>query len=321
MHTHRKFVRAFSVGAVLGTLVGAFADWACASGLSLTRSGEYSLEIDIRGKPMPNWSGGALIVVESVSSAVPFSIGLFNKQGQRVATHSFWVPGAAHLTVRNFVHGTDGTVALCGSVADSRGRGAGYLGWISASDGAVRIVRTDPYGASRVAIASDGTIWTAGIEERNPDAPVFRRFDRSGKMIGAFVSQSEFRNPHSSLLSSTNVFGAIGDRIVWYSSREGELVEVSPDGVVSRIQGLFLPNNEAEGGFAITEDGEIFVSSRGRSSASISRLDRGVPAWIPVVHDDWSGQAPRPSVYLYGADGNILVGWDDSRRLKFFEMR
>lgn len=104
---------------------------------------------------------------------------------------------------------------------------------------------------------------------------------------------TEFRELPS-FMSQVNLFRAISDRAVWHSRREGELVEVSPDGEVSRIC-LALPDGESDQGFAITEDGEIFVSSQGSSSASISRLDRNLRAWVPVFRESRPGQAPRPA--------------------------
>ncbi len=295
-----------------------------AASISLVPAGQSSYEVDVGGKPMPYWNNGALAVLDLIADTAPPSVSLFDREGRKVSTRAFPIPGAVHTTVRHFIHGPDGSIALCGSVLGSEGRGTGYLGWISADGATIQIVRPAPYSVTRVAFASDGTIWTTGIEERNFSAPVFRRFDRSGEMLGAFLPGTEFRNYPSSFMSSVNVFGTIGDHAVWYSQREGELVEVSPSGEVRRTPVLALPDGEAEAGFAITEDGEIFVSSRGNSSASLSRLDRGLRAWVPVVHDNWSGQTPRPSLYLYGAEGNTLVVRDyrsPTRYLKYFTVQ
>jgi hypothetical protein len=122
-------------------------------------------------------------------------------------------------------------------------------------------------------------------------------------------------------MSQVNLFRAISDRAVWHSRREGELVEVSPDGEVSRIC-LALPDGESDQGFEITEDGEIFVSSQGSSSASISRLDRNLRAWVPVFRESRLRQALRPLLYLYGAGGDTLIARDSGgRHLKFFEIQ
>ena len=110
------------------------------------------------------------------------------------------------IVVTGFARGHDGTIAACGAAADKEGRSASYVGWISADGKNVKVVRMDRtidrYIPFLVTVASDGTIWTAGAEEIRPGAvppstPMFRQFDRTGKMIRAFVPQSELRHPGS----------------------------------------------------------------------------------------------------------------------------
>jgi hypothetical protein len=291
--------------------------------ISLIPASEATLEMSAGGKPMPSWGGGALVVVDSPGSTVPPSISLFDRQGKRMSAFVLSIPDALYTTVRDYRRGEDGTIAICGGVVDSTGRAGSYVAWTSNHGQDIQVVRTSPYIPVQVTIAADGTIWTAGIEEKprsEAETAVFRRFDRSGKTIGAYVRQSEIRE--RSAIMSLNVFGALEDRIVWYSNRAGELVEVYPDGTVNRIRDLFLPNGEGQGGFAITRDGEVFVNSRGNFSASISRLDRDRREWTPVVHQAWSGQPPFPmNIFLYGADGDELVGFEHSRHLKFLRIR
>src|SRR5262249_9005861 len=158
---------------------------------------------------------------------------------------------------------------------DNAGHASNFVGWVYPAGYEAQVVRTSPYVPMSVTVAPDGTVWTAGIEERiprpkaatslrqllKPEALVFRRFDGSGKMIGGFVPQSEIQEPIS-IWSNSGVFGSAGKGIFWYSSKEGSAIEISVDGVVTRFSGLSLTDGEREeGGVALTQDGNVFISS------------------------------------------------------------
>jgi hypothetical protein len=220
-------------------------------------------------------------------------------------------------------------VALCGAATDRVGRASPYVGWVSPK-GDIQVVRTPPYVPFRVAIASDGSIWTQGFEyiagqrgKLNPDAPVFRRFDKAGRMIGAFVPQSQIRG-QLSLTSVASLFDAIGDGVAWYSDHEQAYIQLGPAGVVSRIDHLPLPNDESINGFAITDSGGVFISSKGGTSATISKLDSVAQKWVPLQQVHFEKAPPPETQSLYGADGETLVAWDWGfpayRRLRFLKV-
>ena len=245
---------------------------------------------------------------------------------------TFSIPGSALITIRDFARATDGTIALSGSAADAGGRAASFIASISTDGQNARVVRTGAYRPFRIAFDPDGTIWTVGYEELvplpanaktmsetlDPRASVFRRFDRTGKQIGALVPQSEIKYPVS-LTSVTSVFGVVGSRIIWYSAPEGQYIELSRDGTVTNITELALPNGGRENGFGLTEAGDLFLSSIGRRDWVLYKLDPAAHAWISITQGP-IGTVSRsnPPIVLYGADANLLVAGTDAIKLQFF---
>ena len=304
----------------------------CAS-IAVAQVGTASLElksqarvaINLGGKTIPTWHGQTLFVISDDDTPNP-SITLVDRQGRVLRSIPFRIPGASRGSVFGYTGAPDSTFALTGAATDSAGRGAPFVAWVSGDSQQAHVVRTGRYFPFRVAIAPDGSIWTAGFEMSStssktpePSAPVFRHFDRSGKELGALVMQSEIDEPQS-LRSAMSVFGAYSDRIIWYSLKGRQLIELSPSGTVTKISGLALPNGGRETGFAITGKGELFVSSVGQGKWSISKLDRNRQIWVALSGGSMGNLPGSTSpITLFGADGDMLVGTSGhSDHLQFY---
>lgn len=311
---------------------GQYQNFAASPSLVLGKT--LSIQDDLADKPLPQWRDGVLVVLDS-SHGSRIGITVYDRNGQRTSNMAFAVPGATYVTVRGFSRGTDGAIALCGSLTDGDGRAGAYVGWISAAGTETQVIRTSPFVAWRVAVAADGTIWTQGSELRprapgeasrktfgeamKGDAAVFRQFSRSGKMLRAVVPQSEIVDPNA-LNTTTSVFEAVGGRIVWYSDISREYIAISPDGSVARVKDVSLPNNEKLSGSGINGQGEIFASSVNGSTWSVSRLDLGERAWTPIASGLIGDRSnPHHRLTLLGSDGEFLVaGGSDSHHLRLF---
>jgi hypothetical protein len=294
---------------------------------------ECRLEADLAGKRVPVWSGRALVVLDDSPAAAAAKISSYDRQGRQLGTVLFTIPGAQHISVRSVSRGVDGTIALCGGAVDGAGRVGSFVGWVSPDGTDTHIVRTSPYVPWRITVAADGTFWTQGSEtiprapgqtpaarladRLVPGAAVFRRFDRSGRLMAGFVPQSEIREPLA-LWPVGGVFGSAGDRVIWYSGRQ--YFEISPKGVMAAFSDLPLPDDEAENGFAITDQGELFIGSVGKHGWRISRLDPHLPAWVTVLQSPFD-ESVRRAPWLYGAEENTLVASGDNTHLKFFGIR
>jgi streptogramin lyase len=316
-------------------LMGSFSH---ASEFSLSLVSEAHLGTGLGGKRVPKWSGGTLVLLENDGVQSGATISLFDRQGQRIDSIDFTIPDASAIVVRDFARGLDGTVALCGSMKDRAGEAAAFVAWAPAGGRNVQTVRTSPYSPMQIAVAPDGTIWTQGTEARiarldgrksanmadwlNSTAAVFRRFDQSGRTTGAFVPQSEIANPES-LISVRNGFAAAEDKVVWYSSRGKEYIEISASGAVRKISDLPLPERRDATGFAVTSKGDVLVSSTNRPHQSdwrILRLDPAGKVWAEVSRASLGTVQPR-LMWLYGADGEELVAGKDWVSLTFLRIR
>ena len=296
---------------------------------------DVSTQVDLADKRLPRWRDGSMVLIDTSERA---QIGISVFVGQERSHLTFAVPGASYITVSGFNRGSDGTVALCGSLTDAEGRTGAYVGWISSAGQEAHVIRTSPFVATRVAIAADGSIWTQGSEIRprapgeaprqtlgealKGDAAVFRQFSRSGSLLRAVVPQSEIMEATALMNTVSRVFEAVGDRVVWYSSVARQHISIAADGAVVKTNDLSLPNHEELSGGAFGARGELFASSQNGATWSVSRLDLAGKSWISMANGSVSNRAApvhRPT--LLGTDGDSLVVLGrDSRHVRFFRI-
>lgn len=289
---------------------------------SLTHVEEIGMPVAVPAMQLPKWTKGGLLTVQFKDPRYPM-IWMLTRNGAR--SLPFSIPGADSTVVYDFDQSADGTIGLSGSATDADGRIAGFVAWVSPTQGNVQIVRTGLYRPAMVAIASDGSLWTVGRElnaltrfgKLLPNAGVIRHFEKSGKTLHSLVPQSTVRN--HDLTMSRNTLRASADRVVWYDVGDGRLVEISFSGTVLRDVPLELPLagrsiSEVIGdsiSFAVTDEGDCFLAtpyvdkSSKQSSQQIYALDRSRRVWNPV---SLGAQTARNQTgYIFGADGRRLV--------------
>ena len=169
---------------------------------------------------VPIWSGGAVVAIEANRSALPV-VRLFDAAGQQIAVVSVRLPGADWVSVSRAAHGVGGLIPICGSAKDSEAHVAGFLA-LAAADGKIAtLVRTEPYVATAVSVAPDGTIWTKGAEfvpiKRTPsktERGILRHFDSSGKLLAEFLPQSGLSRRE--LFLGVDQLTSTSTRVGWY---------------------------------------------------------------------------------------------------------
>lgn len=280
------------------------------------RGNPAHLNYDLANLPLPNWSGGALVVLEGDITATPV-FRLFDRQGQQMEMVPLFIPGARFIAVRGFSRGATGTIAACGAAFDGEGRGAPFLAIITQQQ--THVVRTTPYQPSRVAVAADGTVWTVGIEPRelgtneakpttmpvNANAAIIRHFSVSGALIGSFVPHSEITDAIF-IADAYNFIRAGQKQVGWYCPRERRYIEITPDGSVSDIRDIILPSGaKSVNGMAITDSGDVLLSIYpGVSSVCVLNA----ASHSCELLQDSSGLG-----HLYGADGDVVMSSGKSR--------
>jgi len=270
---------------------------------------------------VPKWSNGAVVDVQNDNSSNPL-IWVLDRQGQRNV--SFTIADAKSIAIYDWDRGLEGMIALSGSAVDREGRASSFIAWISPDGTISQIVQTSSYRPRGLAFAPDGTIWTYGTELMtgsasvlNPDAGIFRHFDKTGKMLGQFVPQSTVRN---SVDFGRGWLRVSADRIAFYAAT-GKYVELSLNGAVLMDASLPLPGGQSKnlvGGLALAGKGQVFISAQsanptaeqqgnGPKGIGVYVLDRAARAWKPLLWRPSGASAPNDFGHIFGADGDSLI--------------
>jgi hypothetical protein len=300
---------------------------AASAGASISLLSTFRLSEDPADKPIPAWSGGALVVIEGFGSQIP-SIDIFDNTGARTSSTPVVIPGASFVDLSAAVHGTDGMIAACGTALDNQGRRASFI-FVSAPGKPVQLVRTGQYTPYQIALASDGTLWTAGIDalDRRPansqdpasvispylSSSVLRHFDPRGNPLGGAVAQSTIQS-FANLFGLHNQLVASGNLIAWYCPAEGRYVQIATHGTIADISGIAPPTVEASiSGLAITPNGSVYLTG-GNGSPAVSTLyslNKTTKIWDVL-------QQGRSYMRLYGTQGaNLVSGTGDRFVIQF----
>jgi hypothetical protein len=142
------------------------------------------------------WSHGAFILVDMVAPLTK-TFTVVDRDGFISSAWNFSIPETSHLWVLGYDRDPAGDLVAAGRAYSYDGKLAPFIAIKPAKGGEVQIIRTYPYWPALLAVAPDGTIWTAGYEmtyertytgdgvNRNGDA--IRHFDRTGKLLGSAV--------------------------------------------------------------------------------------------------------------------------------------
>jgi len=243
---------------------------------------------------MPVWSGGALLTFASNQTPAPVILS-FDEQGQRLPPLILTIPESETIDLHDVARGSDGAVVACGSAYDHSGRGSGFLAVFSPTGDNVNVIRLYPYSPSRVAVASDGTLWTAGLEVTDatsivdstpPSSGVIRHFDRAGRSMGSFKYTGH----------------VLGLAPQYYEIPQ--YFETLSDGMIRKYPAVSLGRSEVVVGLALTDEGRTYVSTNDKSNHARRLLSIAAPdqSWVQGSPPSQLGRT-----WLYGADGDRLV--------------
>lgn len=287
----------------------------------LTFTSETPIPISWPMMRIPKWSHGFLLAAQGDQTTTPV---IWSVGRTRQYSVPFTIPGARSMLLYDWDRGADGTLGLSGYAVDADGRLSSYVAWVSADQSDSRVIRTLGYRPEKIALAPDGTIWTAGCEYALapngrltaalvPDAGVLRHFDRSGKLLGAHIPQSSVGG--SLILQSSRMgLRASRDRIAWLSV-DGRYAEIAPNGRVLTNTVVSLPGDESATvlGFALSDSGDAYlgmenVATEGRAVdiSSVYVLDRAAMKWIPLLRRTVA-DANETFGAIFGIEGSTLV--------------
>jgi len=285
-----------------------------ADGVALTVTGTTQLGRDFEGKEVPWWSGGALLALDGTRFTSQPYVRAFDRNGDAMFSAPFQLADGSVHSVYRLARGSDGIVALAGSAFFNDGaRSLGhFIAWI-APDGKEQHVFRTSFVPDEMTVASDGAIWAQawdGLREKDRNRGIIRRFDRSGKLLGAFVPKSsltKYLKVGDDIVPSHLV--ASRDRIGWYSINNREYIEFSLDGSeIRRYPAADLKDLRFTGA-GLCDDGGLFISAEERESKErpwqVFALDRPSKTWKSVVINE--GLRSRNWGMIFGCEGSALV--------------
>jgi hypothetical protein len=262
---------------------------------------------------MPTWNGDVLLTVENNRSPRPLLL-MFNDQGQRALETSITIPGSDWVDVYGVAHGVGGVTAICGLAKDAGAHVAAFLALASPSGSIRKIVRTEPYVATAVAVAPDNTIWTKGTEydsaTRKPaktDNGILRHFDVSGAILAKVLPQSALTARE--LYFGIDQLACNSTRVGWYMGRGAkDYFEVVNDRLerfpVIKTENADSP--EFVSGLTITDEDAVFVTKDfSGHDPELYGLDRVSRSWSRVAV--LPSGAPATTNWLVGGSRNTLV--------------
>jgi hypothetical protein len=283
---------------------------------TLAVSGVTDIPYDFGGKPLPHWTGDVLAQLDDTVETAPV-LRAFGKDGKSVLNLLITIPEVKFIQVIDYARGFDGSLAISGTGYSADSRAAAFLAWISSDGQQQKVARTSPYVPYVVAVAADGTIWTAGWEIMNgvlvnPNHDMIRHFDTSGRLLGSFIPASSLKVYENRLHPVERSRLVVShDRIGGYSELSHVYIEFSPDGsVINRYPTATLEVNKKVSGVGLCDDGGLFVSaiSHGRPKQpwQVLTLDKVTGNWHAVMPVDISARSSSFGV-VFGCEGSALV--------------
>ncbi len=297
-----------------------------AQNAQVTQEKSMTVPLAVNGMPVGVWSGSAVVLVENSRSAAPI-VRAFDKSGREVAEFALTIPGSSLIKVHSgqFVRGFDGSFAIAGHVYTNDARGTSFVAWISADGSRQTVVRLSPYLVYTIAMASDGTIWTAGGVETPSESSydLIRRFDRNGKLLGSMISSASLKTTDAKRFvdpASNSFLAASSTNIGWYSEAAQLFVVFALDGSeIYRVATATPAVKMMLHGLAMCANGKAYIGAKLGGSLSRDANSLGV---IPVTPSS-GGVPPFISLghaVLYGCDGSSLVAYNGESSFAWYNV-
>jgi hypothetical protein len=264
-----------------------------------------ALNFDVLHAEPAVWSNGRLLVLTSNHTGRPV-IHVIGKAGNPTSSFALQIPGSDRIILKGMGRQPNGGIVAGGFSWTPDGRETTFLAIISADGQNQQTVRTNPYTPYGLAVDSDGTIWTAGLEminrreqnpEINPNYLMVRHFDATGHLLGGFVPRSSLGKDPVDVGQSVVVVNR--DTVGWLWGSENYFL-ISKSG---NIQRFVTP--EANHGYvtvALTGSGSTILTTQ-EESCRFCALSNG--RWVPVSLPP--SLVEHRGLCIYGSEDDTLV--------------
>lgn len=282
---------------------------------------------------IPEWDRGYLLHWELDKD--PALVTMYDRNGKKLLETRVVPQDAARVSLIAVGATHAGGILAAGGAIMTDGSIQRFIAKTDAAGRTVQSVHTDRFTTRHVCEATDGTVWTLGYDLDLGDSPddadrnVLRHYSFEKGLLGSFVSLDSISKSPDVILqvsAAPRSYLRCGeDRVSVYLPSAAQYIEVDastgklvrwsvdmPFGVGSRTHG-----------FAVTDEGRIFVAFANYSSgpngelkhgmyelkatpdspiASLAAVDRTV-----TVFDSYKTVPDGTFLRLYGSDGNSLV--------------
>lgn len=265
----------------------------------------------------PLWSGRFFYVRAYEMMPGQPQVRVYNQSGLVLPiTVSFPDSGTVSVEGVTALNGGPGAL-VSGSAWSQSGQFATFLAWIDNKGNTTKVIRTNPFLATRICLAPDGSIWAFGVNAENTQADdeVVRHFSQDGTLTGKYALKSSFgvkRNPAVLSHRGTPFIGASKDRVGVFSAIVDQWLEFDFDGkMLGRWTVDPPPAMKPDGtsskplnvpAVVLRDDNSVYAWLDGGTNAGIYVLDKSGPRWVQATGIDTHRFA-----CLFGAQGAELL--------------
>jgi hypothetical protein len=259
---------------------------------------------------------------------------LFDRSGHLERTNELTVPDAVRIHIGDAAVSPQGVVAVQEGAARSDGTWVSMIVIFNKPGAPSLIIRTNPYGAGRLAFSPDGSlwalVWNREAEDRGEDYGIFRKYMPDGRIAGQFVMRSTFPirgNPATDGLGPRGGFSylrATRNAVGAYLPLVGEWIELDNSGKLLGRWQTKAPSSAADSYVAVvgfTASGSVYAQLEADGAKRVlCRLDKSSGFWEPIGGSEYQvGRFSPIPPFFYGADGNQLVFGGAERGLVWFD--
>lgn len=274
-------------------------------------------EIICAGCVVPQWDGRFLLRKEIDKD--PAVVTIYDASGNKVLAGRISTPDFSNVSVIA-VATTHNNGILAGAAGDmTDGNRKGFIAKTDSAGHTVQSVVTVNFEPDHVCEAADGTVWTLG-SSWGEDKNVLRHYSFEKGLLATFISLSSKKDAPLEVKSPGGSYLHCGkERVSVYLALSRQYIELNAS--TNKVSSWKIDASSAVGdeprGFAVTDDGRIFVAfakaNRAHGLYELRPVDRmPVATLTPVLGtvsaQDSDNEAPRDVfLRLWGADGNELV--------------
>ena len=269
----------------------------------------------------------------------PSLVMMYDRDGKKVVEGRVTVQGAARISLRAAGATQGGQIVAAGGAMMADGSNQHFIAEIGATGHTVQAIQLGDFSPQQVCTASDGTVWVLGYNQGSNDSAeadtnILRHYDFANGLLGSYVSLGSLSAARDAVLlvesPQKSSLRCEKDRVsllFWSAAHSvAQYVVVNTSSQEVARWRVIAPFAEAKAnGFAVTDDGEVFVSLTGWSdSESTMRhglyklqatTGKAVATLIPVggtvtavkCHDCGNALPDGTFLKLYGADGDEIV--------------